>query len=147
MKLNERSCLLDSFASILGHEPKTLAKLVGHDGPEGYHSQELIEVALFFGWAVTPIQRCVMSENPVTHDLHVVSFPEGEDVRFARHLSGREGVIMGFVPMVMKPHAVAWAADHVYDPAIDNYYSLLNEQGEVNDLNFIPQTFLRMDKL
>ena len=146
MKLNKRSCVLDSFAYILGVEPKELDRRVGHYGTEGYHTQELIEICLRDGWSVTAIERHPVAMNPETYVNRAIRFSEGNERRFARWLAEGTGILLGLTPLTLKTHAVAWNG-LVYDPGIDLYYELLTESGTISDLRFTPQTFLKMDQL
>ncbi len=146
MKLNSRSCVLDAFAYIMCYQPDYVAELVGHQGPEGFHTQELIEVALAEGWAVTPIERFPQATNWETEKTRSISF-KGEDreERFIRHLKKVDGVLLG--QRGPKPHAVAWDSSsfEIYDPSTDTRF-LLFQDGKIDQWMFHPEIFLRMDE-
>jgi hypothetical protein len=146
--LNKRSCLLDSFAHIIGCRPEWFALAVGHTGAEGYHSQECIEVALKMGYAVTTIERKPVAQNPEDGSMRLVSFNQKTaEERFGWALCHTQGVLMGRMPFTNKPHAVAWDDPWISDPGCDQKYSLLDGYNLVNDTNFIPMIYLRIDKL
>jgi hypothetical protein len=131
----------------LNEKPEVLKSEVGHGGPDGYHSQELIEVLLKRGFAVTAIERHPVAQNPLTLDTRPIEFQEGNDERFSRHLLNGVGVLMGKTPFNSKPHAVSWTGLHVRDSKTKICYEILSEEGMIYDLHFSPQIFLRVDKL
>jgi hypothetical protein len=124
-----------------------MATLVGHDGTEGYHSQELIDIACKLGYAVTEIQRTPVAQNPEDGSMRMVEFREHRDIHFGTHMCSCEGVLLGRVPFTNKPHCVAWSDPYAYDPAVDQKYSILDEQNRPTDTNFVPMVFLRIEKL
>lgn len=150
MKLNSRSCVLDAFARIMGVPPHILATQCGHWGRDGYHTQELIQVALSGGYAVTPIERTPVSQNPETGAIEGVEFPgfdEPED-RFIKWLIESRGVLLGYYGLecTQKTHAVAWDGQKVFDSGVKMKYDLIFD-GEICETSFTPHTLLRMDKL
>ncbi len=145
MKLNNRSCVLDAFASVMGWDPKLIALQVGHQGPEGFHTQELIEVALNNGWCVTNIQRSPFAENPETGEVRPINFgKEDAETRFIRHLKTAEGVVLGTNPEGHL-HAVAWSGEFAYDYSDDSSFALIIG-GKIYSRWLLPETFLRMDR-
>jgi len=146
--LNKRSCLLDSFAHIIRVRPEWLAMIIGHDGPEGFHSQECINVALGMGFAVTTVERKPVAQNPEDGSMRLVEFNhQTAEGRFGWALCHTEGVLMGRMPFTNKPHAVAWQDPWIHDPGCGQKYQLLDENNLVTDTNFIPMIYLRIDKL
>lgn len=146
-KLNDRSCVLDSFAYILGTDPLHLARRIYGNGENGYHTQQLIEIASQMGWAVTMFERKALGQNPVTGKVWEVIWADGGESRFSRNLFQTKGVLLGRTPWTNRPHAVAWKDPYAHDPAIDQKYTIIDPNGRVNDVNFMPLTFLRMDEL
>ncbi len=145
MKLNNRSCVLDAFAYVMGYTSIQLADMVGHQGPEGYHTQELIEVAFYGGYAITAFERFPQATNWDTGETRDIEFKEGTEKRFIKHLMGGSGVLLG--SRGPKPHAVAWAEraeKDYYDPSTDTCHDLIQD-GKIWSPWFRPEIFLRMD--
>jgi hypothetical protein len=138
--------MLDAFAMIFGETPKEIAEQIGHQGKNGYHSQELIELALMKGYTVTPIERRPVNQSPKTYETVPVIFREGNDQRFGRHLSGHVGVLCGRNTFSAFPHAIAWTKGQAYDASIDKWFPVLNDAGVPDDIFFVPITFLRVDR-
>jgi len=141
---HDRSCLLDAFAVALDVSNSELRDAIGHYGIRGYHTQELIEYCVNNGYSVTPIERAPVATNVIGQTWEV-RFPEGFDGRFARHLETGNGVILGHKNSGL-PHAVAWVDGAAFDPGINIWLSILDENGLPDDEYFCPMTFLRIDR-
>jgi len=127
------SCLAESAAMALNMSYADLIREIGHDGgkiifpelPEpgkrqGFHMQEIIDIAIKRGYAVTPIEPLPCS-TPDGLKVYTVHF---EIKRFYNHLENARGIITG---MKRKwRHAVYWDGCCVIDPA-----------GTVYDLDFL----------
>lgn len=117
------NCLIFSFAMVLGMDPDLLQVKIGHDGlkdvggtkPCGYHMQELIDVALHVGYAVTPIEAFPASRIPGRQDDFEINFKPDNGTRFLRYLYDNQGVLAGKSKSGIG-HAIAWDGDYVYDP-------------------------------
>lgn len=122
------SCLLESAAMAMNISPAELVKEIGHDGgaiifpelPEpgkrrGFHMQEIIDVAIKKGYAITPIEPLPAS-TPDGLKVYTVNFGVK---RFQNHLDNGRGIITG---MRRKwRHAVYWDGKWVEDPAGKTY--------------------------
>lgn len=137
--------MLDSFAVVLDVKASTLADEIGHHGLDGFHSQELIDCCLRRGRFVTPIERRPVGQHPATLRIEPLNFREGNENRFARHLSDGNGVLMGRQTFSAKPHAVAWIDGLAFDPALWEWYTITDPSGRPDDVYFTPMTFLRID--
>lgn len=155
IQTNKWSCVLDSFAFVSGIPQFVLIADIGHDGTnKGFHTQELIEVMLAHGRAVTEIQRYPRATHPVTLKQRTITFKEGgePDSRFVRHLVGNEGVLLG-VNAKRSPHAVAWYSNRIYDPATgeSSIYLRKNSQGGLSLIGsghpFSSKIFLRITSI
>jgi len=154
IKTNRWSCLLDSFAFASGIPAYELATWIGHDGTDcGFHTQELIEVLLDRGLAITEIQRYPVAIHPETLEQRTITFGgSGCERRFVRQLYGRKGVLMG-VNYQLNPHAVAWKNNQIHDSATGESSILLrgNSPGYLpptdSELQFFPKIFLRITNI
>lgn len=143
MMLHDKSCMLDSMCQVLNISHCRAIVWLGHDGSErGFHSQEMVELALIEGFPVTEIQRNPIGVNPVTGEQIRITFPRGNDVRFASHLAHGNGVVMG--SKLGKPHAVAWVDRVAIDPANGINFRILTEERELIEEFFVPMTFLQV---
>jgi hypothetical protein len=148
-------CLPTSFAIALDMPVATVLAEIGHDGgklanpllPEplcraGFHIQELIDVCLRHGLAVTPIELCpVLSPGP-KYEPHEVFTDEAGWQRFARAISTSRGVIEGIGRRSF--HAVAYDHGRIYDPDAGEYdYSPPNCEAR----SFIPFCAWRIDPI
>ena len=85
---HKNSCLLDSFAFLLEKRPMFMIQRLGHSGWEnGFHTQELIEVVLDMGWAVTLVERKPIALNPVTGMVREIHFGDRSADQAARSRS------------------------------------------------------------
>lgn len=145
MRLHDKSCMLDSLCHVLGIKHLDAIVIIGHDGVErGFHSQELVDVALSVGYTLTEVQRYPRAIHPVTWEQVEIVFPEGNDARFARHLASSNGVVMG--SKLGRPHAVAWTDRVATDPASGMNFRLLNEQNELVEEFYKPITLLKVNR-
>ena len=147
MKLHSKSCLLDAFAFIMNMPPHIVATQVGHNGPNGFHTQELIEVALRHDFSVTMIERTPVSQNPDDYSIEGVDFKGGTEERFIRQLERSHGVLLGVTPWTAKPHAIAWTGMEAYDPGIEARYPMIDDEGQIMDSLFVPHAYLRLDMI
>lgn len=121
-------CSAAALAMVLDKDYDSIIKEIGHDGskivnPElqspgcykGFHMQELIEVAIDQGYAVTPIEVLPV-QTAMGDDEHVVEFPQYRDHarRLQYHLNRVSGIIIGKLEKYW--HAVAWNGERVFDP-------------------------------
>lgn len=123
---NAYSCLVTSFAMCLDIPVQTLMAEVGHDGTEvifpslaspfanrGFHVQEMIDACMARGYAVTPIEPMPSLQSKGL----IWPLPsEDADERFASHLFGHTGVLVG-QGITSRMHAVAWDGKSIFDPA------------------------------
>lgn len=140
-KLHEKSCMLDCFMKACGltHYDYAVA-FVGHDGSErGFHSQELIDLALAVGYTVTEIQRHPLGTHPETRQPVEINWPLGVNHRFVKYLQKYKGVLMG--TKLGRYHALYWDGETAHDPANGLCYNLLRD-GELLTDYFYPYTFL-----
>lgn len=160
-KTNAYSCVLDAFAEVSGVPAATLISEIGHSGleldgaPRGFHTQELVECMLRRGMSVTPIELYPAASNELTGTIREVFFPATRADncrRFARHLSGNRGVVLGRNAKGT-PHAVAWLGSRAIDSSGLSLNFLIPEDGEDGDgaptlrntlPTFTPHTFLRL---
>jgi len=125
-------CLPTSFAIVLEMPVAAVLAEIGHDGgtivnrllPEplcraGFHVQELIDVCLRRGFAVTPVELCpVLSPGP-SFEPHEVLTDESAWQRFATAVQSSRGVIEG--TSWRSWHAVAYDHGRIYDPDAGEY--------------------------
>lgn len=152
---NKWSCVLDSFAYAIGVDPLELILEIGHNGEDlGYHTQELIECMLSRGLSVTDIHRNPITLNPETGIGKPIIFGIESELRFAMHLDGQIGVILGFNQNNQR-HAISWKQNKIHDPNIGYTvpsYELLktNCEGCLVGISprssFTPTNFLRISK-
>jgi hypothetical protein len=145
------SCLLDSFAFILEKRPMFLIQRLGHSGWEnGFHTQELIEVLLDLGWAVTLIERKPIALNPVTGTVREIHFGDrSADNRFIDRIWDSTGVLTGENSKKV-PHAVAWQCNRIWDSANGACYSHIEADcgaGDCPKPRFTAWNFLQMDRI
>jgi len=127
-RTHEYSCLLDSFAFVTGIPAKDLIHEIGHGGtgedePKGFHTQEIMEPLIQRGFWIMPIELLPVAEDPKTSTHRIIKFGPGEVDnfrRFARHLHGANGVLLGFNQSRV-PHATAWVHSLVHDPVGMSY--------------------------
>lgn len=124
MKLITGNCLLASAAMVLDVHPDILIELIGHDGkkvifpelPEainkcGFHTQEIIDCAIKYGYAVTEIQAISCSTPDGKHE-YIVEF--SNEKRFENHMDNNIGILTGSING--HGHAVAWDGKMCFDP-------------------------------
>lgn len=147
-RTHQYSCLLDSFAHILGLRPLALIDRLGHSGWEhGFHSQELIDVCLEKGLSVTLIERRPVSVNPNTWFTREVFVDHNK--RFLNQIWNHRGILLGANKKGV-PHAVAWEQNQIWDPANEECYSHLEADigSEIAvKPKFVAWNFLRIDKI
>ncbi len=110
-----QNCLAAASAMALGITYNALVNRIGHDGQaiifpdlpdpgkrQGFHIQEIIDVALDMGFAVTPIEALPYS-TPDGQKTFGVNF---KIKRFQNHLKNSRGVITGMKKIWR--HAVYW---------------------------------------
>lgn len=122
------SCLPVSFAMALGIAVEDIFKELGHDGslmwwpdlPEpmcrrGFHIQELIEVALRRGFAVTPFELA-----PVLACYEKRHYFDERWTAFADTVNNSVGVLEGVGATTR--HAVAYEYGQIFDPDSGVYF-------------------------
>lgn len=126
---NPWSCLAAAVATVLEIPVAQLIKEVGHDGFEilwphlaepqrhrSFHIQEMIDVALRYGYTVTPIEGRPCSRVRGQSQVFELEFPQGNAYRLNCHLEKGRGVLTG-LNLAGKPHAVVWDGSMIWDPA------------------------------
>jgi hypothetical protein len=131
--------------------PMRLIEYLGHTGwDNGFHSQELVDVCLKMGWAVTLIEREPISLNPVSDKITKITFGDrSAEQRFFDCIWNQQGVLTG-TNKVGIPHAVAWEHNRIWDPATGACYSHIEADLGVNaspEPRFSAWNFLRMDRI
>jgi len=119
-------CLAASAAMALKISYETLINEIGHDGstiifpelPEpgkrrGFHMQEIIDVAIKRGVAVTPIEALSYS-TPDGLKEFALRFGIEKIKRFQNHLTEKKGIITGMKRIWR--HAVYWDGKMIHDP-------------------------------
>ena len=99
---NNWSCLPTAFASLLEIDVKHIIRATGHDGStlmwrsfdppycyRGWHIQELVKLALEFGYAVTTIERVLYS---APNDI-VEPYVQFDNVLFEYTLNNKAGIV------------------------------------------------------
>jgi len=124
----KRLCLPTAFAMALDMPVADLLVAVGHDGSDiifpgvaeplcrrSIHIQELIDIALARGFAVTPIELfptlVPAADSPLKH---TVAYRHGNWRRFADTIAQSRGVIDGAGRHC--GHAVAYDHGRIFDP-------------------------------
>lgn len=105
-------------SEIIGH--------IGHDGSriiwpnqpeplcrEGFHIQELIDVMLRYGFAVTPFEAVPTSKSVDWEIPHKVELPKD---RIEQVIQGNSGVFVG-TTLKKIGHAIGWRDNTIHDPA------------------------------
>jgi hypothetical protein len=132
IKIERWQCLPTAFAMALDTPVADILKEVGHDGgkiafrdlPEpmrrrGFHVQELIDVCLARGYAVTLIELFPAMVNAVNAPVSVIYSNMQAGVRFTKAIFSTRGVMEGRKARPgSEPRGHALAYDHgkVYDP-------------------------------
>lgn len=132
------SCLPASFATVLDASINHVLRCVGHDGSEilrpempdperrrGFHIQEMIEVAIFYGYAVTPIEARPMMRLFGHQEATELPLDEGAVRRLTRLMGAHIGVLTGLNPQG-RPHAVVWNGYQLFDTTTMGSYELRN---------------------
>lgn len=126
---NAWTCIATAFAMCLDMEVRDIFDILGHDGGEilfehlpeprcrrGHHVQELIDIAISRGFAVTEIEALPASRYGPGDEHCYLSSAQAE-ARIQRYLDGHSGVLTGQAPNNTY-HAVAWDHDSkiILDP-------------------------------
>lgn len=146
---NQWSCLLASAAMVLDTDCDTLIKMTGHNGDEivlpllpeparrkGHHLQEIIDCAIKFEYAVTPIEVLPYS-TPDGLAEFPVEFPEGNKERLLRYMANGKGILTGLGSQWR--HALSWNGKQIYDPNGFIYF--------FHDIKIKIDCFWRFDKI
>lgn len=130
---NSWSCAAASLAMVLDIDFDEVIEMIGHDGSEkinpqlrspgcykGFHMQELIEVALGYNYAVTPIEAMPVQTalGDDEYDVEIKRYESSED-RLQYHLIRSKGILIGKLNKYW--HAVAWNSSKIYDPRGQTY--------------------------
>lgn len=149
-RTHERSCLLDCFAFVLGFPPTEAMYFLGDRGEEnGFHTQQVIDLASMLGFSVTHIERYPSSINRATDSVELIEFPRSSEERFAIYLGSSTGVILGSNAKGER-HTVAWKNQTIHDSATGRKSDLLVRDSSdclvgIKDLDwFTPHGFLRV---
>ena len=118
-------CLLASAAMVLDINREALIDRIGHDGGEivfpeqpepmkrqGFHIQEIIDVAVESGYWVMPIEVMPSSTTDGKNNFDIEIKDHGQ--RLTDHMADWPGIIVGRSRRMN--HAVAWDGKMVYDP-------------------------------
>lgn len=150
---NRYSCVLDAFAYISEVPAPDLISEIGHEGleldgtPRGFHTQELIECLTQRGFSVTEIQLAPVADNRAAGRIYPIEFKGGNEARFARHLNGTRGVLLG-TNHRGTPHAIAWDLTEGLDCTGFKFRLLEGTEGGTPALRteplFEPHTYLRI---
>jgi len=118
-------CVPTSFAMVLGIPVAQVIAEIGHDGGEllpggrrGHHVQEMIDLCLRHGFAVTPIEACPVSQTMTGQTYAILAPARGED-RFLTALATTQGVIEGVGSYC--GHMVAYDHGRIFDPDNGEY--------------------------
>lgn len=152
-------CLPTAFAMALGMPLRDVLDLIGHDGSEivwpnypepqcrrGFHTQELIDVAVRAGYAVTPIQLFpALAPSERAQPLAITwGSQQGNWARFRLAIRRGRGVITGRDQRHGKGHAVAYDHGAICDPDGEVYrYS----RRECEQRGFIVDCAWRIDRV
>lgn len=128
-------CLVYSLAMLLDESPDALIQELGHDGMrevfpdypvphnyQGHHIQEIIELCLNRGIALTPVEfmpRYASAKDPT--DWRCLYLPDDASKRFKRLITGRKGILIGR-NYKGNGHACAWDGHIVWDPNGYHYH-------------------------
>jgi hypothetical protein len=125
---NRCSCGLVSLAMLLDESLDNLILEIGHDGTEkvwphlpeplcykGFHTQELLDVALTRGYALVQIDASPWGLSIESEKPNRIFTDEQEDSRMILHMEGVQGILIGEVEGGAR-HACAWDGKLVYDP-------------------------------
>lgn len=169
-------CFPTAFAMLHLHEefpplgsriltPARVMELIGHDGsaithaglPEplkrrGFHIQEIIDVALYLGYAMTEIQHSPqIVSKPWTPNLgHTdclvapVQITKGDDAsrRFKRHIDESQGILA--TRTKIQSHAWAYEDGTIYDPD-GNHAPMKFNAEDLAKLGHFPVALWRLD--
>ena len=160
MELQHRSepwmCMPLAFAIAVDMPVDDLLAAIGHDGSEivfpslpeplcrrCFHVQELIQVALSRGFAVTPIELFPVLQPADDAPIHTtVLYADNNWRRFEATIQASRGVIHGTGARF--GHTVAYDHGHVYDPRGSVYeYSRLGCEAH----HFYTQCAWRIDPI
>jgi hypothetical protein len=120
-------CLPTAFAMALDMPVATLLATIGHDGSEiifpglpeplcrrCFHVQELLQVALSRGFAVTPVELFPVLRPTDTGPHMTVLYPDNNWRRFEETIRTSRGVIEGTGARFR--HVVAYDHGRIFDP-------------------------------
>lgn len=154
IKPNRWSCSITAAAMVLRTPVAQLLERLGHDGSEivfpelpdparrrGFHSQELIHIAWYLGYTVTPMELFPMiAPSEGTGSIPVIF--EGDQnnnwKRFIDIINNSEGIIEGRGKTWR--HTVAYFNGMIYDPDGGPIYGFSQEACTEHD--FYPQRAL-----
>jgi len=148
--------------------PERVMKLIGHDGsaithaglPEplkrrGFHIQEIIDVALQLGYAMTEIQHSPQiiskpwkpSLDQTDSLIRPIQIKESDDAsrRFKRHIDESRG-ILSTRQKDGKSHAWAYEDGTIYDPDGNHAPMKFNEE-DLAELGHFPVALWRLDRI
>lgn len=146
---NKWSCLPTAFAMVLNLPVEDVILIIGHDGSDklfgnqeepycrrSFHIQELIDVSLKHGYAVTEI----LPNSYLEVMDEVIDVQEFGADRMEDYLQNYSGVLIGREGRRI-PHAVAWDGVDILDPN-GTVYNLVNFNVSVfmiiQKINLIP---------
>lgn len=145
---NRWSCGLASLSMILNVDMPSLIIRIGHDGSaiifqeeeepfcrRSFVMPELVDAALYFGYALVPIQplATIEHQDEKSHKwVDVYADPEAQLDRYLKHT----GLIVGRTALD-KPHMFAWDGEYVYDPTQPSKYKLDNSGIGIDELHIL----------
>jgi hypothetical protein len=126
---NTFSCLITSFAIVLGTPVKKLIDEIGHDGSEiwwpnadepmnkrGFHLQEIVDCCYKRGYTVTTIEPRPVLHSPELNQSKEIVLLIDIHKRLSNYMSGNIGVLTG-LNSCNNRHAIAWIENQAFDPA------------------------------
>lgn len=126
---NSWSCSIAALAMVLDIEIKDVIELIGHDGSEivaqhlrppgcykGFHSQELIDVALSQGYSMTCIEAMPVQTSDGKFEYLIKKWGQfiTSSERFEHYFLNNKGIILGRARQYH--HMVAFDRGTIYDP-------------------------------
>lgn len=159
-------CAATAFAMALDMPVDEVLARVGHDGSEivypdlpepmcrrGVHRQELIDIVMAQGYAVTPIELIPHFAPTYGQSKRVqVDYGGmlGNFARFRNHVDRTRGVIEcnvnveGAPPFIFKQHMVAYDHGKVFDPDTTEFDF---DFSRCERFGFVPHTLWRFDRI
>lgn len=155
-------CLPTAFAMLTPLTPSDVMARIGHDGSEithaglpeplkrrGFHIQEIIDVAFYYGYAMTEIQygptiTPYVSGGPTAGSATRVIGDDDARIRFELHIKTSRGLLA--THSQVQGHVWAYEDGIVYDP--DGIHEPFSYSVDVlNQLKVVPVALWRLDRI